>query len=307
MNRPDSSGFQRGVATLKFTKTDSPGNTSSAVRFSAAGAGANSGLSFSNPNFNESGHPLPAAMAENYKEFDKSDTSPIIPEIRISTYSFRVREIILAVVSIVAVIACLVLIALVASNSKSDENVSSVSSAQKAIRTLCTDASCLKAASYGVSNMNTSVNPCDNFYQYACGNYPTLNPLNPDVSQRTIFWNLYYENEDKLRTLLEAPATRTSSWSAEKKLKDFFMSCIDDYGKMKTGGKTFIDKVVQPLGGWDVLNTFDQESFSFQNSLQKSSIDFWTAVLFTFRVATDRYDRSNRVIEVSYRLDLVTV
>jgi predicted metalloendopeptidase len=143
------------------------------------------------------------------------------------------------------------------------------------------------------------VNPCDNFHQYACGNYPVLNPLNPDVSQRTIFWNLYYDNEDKLRTILEAPPTRTSSWSSEKKIKDFFMSCIDDYGKMKTGGKTFIDKIITPLGGWDVLNNFNAASFNLQNNLQKTSVDFWTAALFTFRVATDRYDRSNRVIEVS--------
>ncbi|XP_045176532.2 endothelin-converting enzyme homolog isoform X1 [Mercenaria mercenaria] len=298
MNRPDSAGIHRGVTTLKFTKTDLSGNTGSAVRFSAAGAGANSGLSFSNPNFGDSGHTTAAAMAENYKEFDKSDTSPIIPEIRIRTFSFRVREIILAVVSVVALIGCLVLIAIVATNSKSDENTSSEMSRQKAIRTLCTEASCLKAASYGVSNMNASVNPCDNFHQYACGKYPTLNPLDPDVSQRTIFWNLYYDNEDKLRTLLEASASRTSSWSSEKKLKDFFMSCIDDYGKMKTGGKAFIDKIIQPLGGWDVLNNFNAANFNLQTNLQKTSIDFWTASLFTFRVTTDRYDRTRRVIEV---------
>ncbi|XP_060556433.1 endothelin-converting enzyme homolog isoform X1 [Ruditapes philippinarum] len=298
MSHSDSAGIHRGVTTLKFTKTDLSNKTDSAVRFNAAGGGANSGLSFSNPNFGDGSNSTPAAMAENYREFDKSDTSPIIPEIRISTYSFRVREIILGVVSVVAIIGCLVLIALVATNSNSDDTTSSVTSAQKAIRTLCTEASCLKAASYAVSNMNASVNPCDNFHQYACGNYPVLNPLNPDVSQRTIFWNLYYDNEDKLRTILEAPPTRTSSWSSEKKIKDFFMSCIDDYGKMKTGGKTFIDKIITPLGGWDVLNNFNAASFNLQNNLQKTSVDFWTAALFTFRVATDRYDRSNRVIEV---------
>ncbi|XP_052797831.1 endothelin-converting enzyme 1-like [Mya arenaria] len=294
MSKSAKPPLQRGVQSLKFTKTDpSSPTTGTAVRFSTA----NSGLGFSNPNFADpTGNPV--AMADNYKEFD-GDTAPIIPEIKISSYSFRVREIILAVVSLVAFITCLVLIALVATNGKNAQaNTSGVAATQTALRTLCTDPSCLKAASWAVSNMNTSVNPCDDFFEYACGNYQTQNPLDPDVRQRTIFWNMYYENEDKLRSLLEVAPARTSSWSSEKKLKDFFMSCIDDYGKMKAGGRTFIEKIVVPMGGWDVLNTFNADTFDLNSALQKTSVDFWTAALFTFRVTTDRYDRTRRVIEV---------
>lgn len=302
MSKSDVSSFHREVTSLKFTKTDpsvsAATTTGSAVRFSAAAntGSSGTGLSFSNPNFAGEG----ANMADSYKEFDRSDTSPIVPEIRISNYSFRVREVVLAVVSVVAIVGCLVLIALVATNSKSDDTpVSGAAAAQTAIRSLCTEPPCLKAASYGVSNMNTSINPCDNFHEYACGMYPSLNPLNPDTTQRTIFWNLYYDNEDKLRTILESAPVRTSAWSSEKKIKDFFMSCLDDYGKMKAGGRSFIEKIVQPLGGWDVLNTFDPANFNMQSNLEKTSIDFWTAALFTFRVTTDRYDTSNRVIEVT--------
>ena len=244
-------------------------------------------------------------MADSYRDFDKSDTSPIIPEIRISSYSFRVREIILGVVSVVALVACLVLIAIVATNSSSstdETNTLSRTSSQTAQDSLCLEAPCLRGAAYAVANMNMSLKPCDNFYQYACGNFPKQNPLSPNVPQRTIYWNMYYDNEDKLRNLLEGPTIRTSTWSSEKKLKDFFMSCLDDYGKMNAGGKTFIDKIIQPLGGWDVLNTFNAQTFDFQANLQKTSVDFWTAALFTFRVATDRYNPSNRVIEVGASL-----
>ena len=283
-----------GLPTLQsyqgrpHVKTDGHSTTGSAVRFSAAGGAA--GLSFGNN------------MAETYREFDKNDTSPIIPEIRISSYAFRVREILLAVVSVVALVGCLVLIAIVATNSSSSSDSSNnggVSSAQVAQDTLCLEAPCLRGAAYAVSNMNMTVKPCEDFFQYACGNYPSNNPLNPEIPQRTIYWNMYYDNEDKLRNLLESSAVRTSTWSSEKKLKDFFMSCIDDYGKMNAGGKSFIDKIIQPLGGWDVLNTFNPTNFNMQTNLQKTSIDFWTAALFTFRVATDWYNPSNRVIEVS--------
>ena len=276
-------------------------NTESAVRFSATVAGSQtSNLSFNNPNY---GSPAPETnMVENYREFDKSDTSPIIPEIRISSYSFRIREIILGVVSVVFMVTCLILVAIVAKNSNSDSLAinSGKTSAQIAVNTMCTEPGCLKAAAYAVANMNQSVNPCNDFYQYACGNYPNKNPLDPDVNQRTVFWNLYYDNEDRLRTILEQAPVRTSSFSSERKLKDFFMSCIDDYGKMNAGGRVFIEKIIQPLGGWDVINTFNNQTFDFQRNLEKTSIEFWTAALFTFRIVTDPYDRPNRVIEVRF-------
>ena len=271
-------------------KTDGQTESGSAVRFSAAAGTAGFGYG---DNLDH--------MGDSYKNFDKMDTSPIIPEVRISNYSFRVREIILGVVSVVALVACLVLIAIVATNntgSSDDSGTAGVSSAQVAQDALCLEAPCLRAASYAVQNMNMSVKPCDDFFQYACGQYAANNPLSPEIAQRTVFWNMYYDNEDKLRNLLEGPVIRASGWSAEKKLKDFFMSCIDDYGKMNAGGKTFIDKVVQPLGGWDVVNTFNPTNFNFQTNMQKTSIDFWTAALFTFRVGVDWLNPSNRVIEV---------
>ena len=296
----DGTATYSGFSDLSVTDTNAKTETS--VRFSAAVQGNTSNLSFSNPNFGSSPIRRDNDMAENYREFDKSDTSPIIPEIRIKSYTFRIREILLGVVSVVALVTCLVLVAIVAKDhaSAGSANKAGMTSAQVAVNSLCIDPPCLKSAAYAVSNMNTSVKPCDNFFQYACGNFQKEYPLDPDFDQRTVFWDLYYDNEDKLRTILEQSPVRQSSFSAEKKVKDFFVSCIDDYGKMKAGGKVFIDKIVEPLGGWDVLNTFNASTFDFQSNLEKTSIEFWTAALFTFRVRTDPYERSRRIIEVSH-------
>ncbi|KAK3605567.1 hypothetical protein CHS0354_005871 [Potamilus streckersoni] len=228
-------------------------------------------------------------MAENYKEFDKSQ---ILPEIHIRRFSFRVRELILAGLAAVTLVACLILAIILGAQRGSVTYPPVVASP------ICNSPPCFRAAAYTIENLNISVDPCQNFHQYVCGNFPKNNPLNPEISQKTVFWNLYYDNEDKLRTLMESPPIRATVWSSEKKLKDLFNSCMDDYGKMSLGGKPFLDKVIAPIGGWNVLGNWNEASWNFQAALQKASVDFWTPCLFTFRVTTDYYSAQKRIIEL---------
>ncbi|KAL3841716.1 hypothetical protein ACJMK2_019822 [Sinanodonta woodiana] len=227
-------------------------------------------------------------MAEKYKEFDKA---PILPEIQISRFSFRVRELILAGFAVVTLVVCLILAIFIGAQKVSTPYPTVPSPT-------CNSPPCFRAAAYTIDNLNISADPCQNFHQYVCGNFPKNNPLNPELSQRTVFWNLYYDNEDKLRTLMESPTIRDTAWSYEKKLKDLFKSCLNDYGKMAAGGKPFLDKVIAPTGGWNVLGNWNEASWNFQTALQKASVDFWTHCLFTFRVTTDYYNAQRRVIEI---------
>ncbi|KAL3841728.1 hypothetical protein ACJMK2_019834 [Sinanodonta woodiana] len=229
-------------------------------------------------------------MAENYKEFDKA---PILPEIQISRFSFRVRELILAGFAAVTLVVCLILAIFIGAQKRSTPYPTVPSPT-------CNSPPCFRAAAYTIENLNISADPCQNFHQYVCGNFPKNNPLNPELSQRTVLWNLYYDNEDKLRTLMESPTIRDTAWSSEKKLKDLFKSCLNDYGKMAAGGKPFLDKVIAPTGGWNVLGNWNDASWNFQTALQKASVDFWTPCLFTFQVTTDEYNAQRRVIEIDF-------
>ena len=57
-------------------------------------------------------------------------------------------------------------------------------------------------------------------------------------------------NEERLRDLVESKIVRNYTNSSERKLKEFFMSCIHDFGRYKEGGLVLVDVINQHLGGW---------------------------------------------------------
>jgi putative endopeptidase len=91
---------------------------------------------------------------------------------------------------------------------------------------------------FSADMLDKSIDPCNDFYAYACSKWTARNPIPADRSVWGRFNELAERGQFIVRDILEkASADRPGRTSNEQKIGDYYASCMDEGAVEKTGAK----------------------------------------------------------------------
>ncbi|CAK7318864.1 Membrane metallo-endopeptidase-like 1 [Vulpes lagopus] len=114
---------------------------------------------------------------------------------------------------------------------------------------ICTTPGCVIAASRILQNMDPSREPCDDFYQYACGGWLRRHVIPETNSRYSVFDILRDELEVILKGVLENATAQDRP--AVQKAKMLYRSCMNESVIEKRDSQPLLN-ILDVMGGWPV-------------------------------------------------------
>ena len=138
------------------------------------------------------------------------------------------------------------------------------------------------------SSMDTSVDPCVDFYRYSCGEWIKKNPIPSDQSSWSVYGKLQDDTRQRLREILEGAASATGNRTAvTQKIGDYYASCTNEAAIDKDG--------VTPLKKqFDVIEKMNTKSQLAETVSAMAS----NLPLFKYRSDQDYHDSTQVIAEV---------
>ena len=84
------------------------------------------------------------------------------------------------------------------------------------------------ASGFSIDNLDKTVDPCVDFYQYACGNWLKGAEIPADQTEWVSFVELYERNLVTERDILEKASVGSNRGAIDQKIGDFYGACVDE-------------------------------------------------------------------------------
>uniref|UniRef100_A0ACB8EDW5 Membrane metallo-endopeptidase-like 1 n=1 Tax=Sphaerodactylus townsendi TaxID=933632 RepID=A0ACB8EDW5_9SAUR len=147
--------------------------------------------------------------------------------------------------------------------------------------------------------MDPTAEPCQNFYQYACGGWLNRHVIPETSSRYSIFDILRDELEIILKGVLETPGSEDRE--AFRKAKTLYRSCMNESFIEQRDSLPLLE-VLRVAGGWPVASTdwniTKEPNWSLEERLSLLNSRFNSRILIDMSVWHDDQDSSRNIIYI---------
>ncbi|GLD53354.1 neprilysin isoform X1 [Lates japonicus] len=170
---------------------------------------------------------------------------------------------------------------------------------------ICTTADCTQSASRLIENMDATVDPCDNFYQYACGGWLKKNII-PETSSRYSTFDIL---RDELEVILKGVLEKTVEGEADAliKAKTLYKSCTNESLIELRGGAPLLD-MLPDVFEWPIaVDNWEANygrTWRLEDVVAKLNEKYGTQLLVNFFVGTDDRDSNSHIIHFDQQTSL---
>jgi len=163
----------------------------------------------------------------------------------------------------------------------------------------CNSTGCVQTAATLLENIDRSVDPCENFFEYSCGLYVKNKIIPDEKSSISQFSEISDELQAKLRTLVDEDYSSKDPASSTL-VKHLYKSCMDK-SAIAAQGMEPLKEVIRTLGGWPAVegDAWDVNKFNWTNTIYLNrKLGYSVDLLFDFSITTNIKNSSWRIIDI---------
>ena len=160
----------------------------------------------------------------------------------------------------------------------------------------CSSVECIEAAGAVIGAMDLSVDPCEDFYEYACGGFELRQSIPAGQNKLTQFAVADNIIQKKLRAILETPGPK-GEIDSRKKVRRYYKSCMDRKAITENGVNS-LKTMVKEMGGLYLTPESSLPEGWSVNGMMKNRNAFTLSGLFKFSIGPDDMNVLQNVIQL---------
>lgn len=169
---------------------------------------------------------------------------------------------------------------------------------------VCLSGQCLLASARIASSVNNSVDSCDNFFEYACGNWRHENQLTDNQGHYSVNQQVSDEIHSDMRRYLDQVLPTASSNDPHYKVKRFYESCmaLEDIDVLSLN---YFKHDIQKVGGWNIMGGWNGHDWNQAVAVERLQVLYGVDVFFKIDVGADDLDPELPYIIKVQNIDLL--